>query len=1088
MKYFIFLSLSTILFSCKTKKIDAIFEKLDPSSTNVNFTNQLTENEENNVLNYEYFYNGGGVAAADFNNDGLVDLFFTGNQVPNKLYVNKGRLQFEDVTAKAFATEQNSHSWHTGVTIVDINQDGWQDIYVAVSANINNPQLRKNKLFVNNKNLSFTERAHDFGLDIGSYTTQSAFFDFDKDGDLDAYILNHNVKDFKRFDVQAVHYMRDSLAGDLLLENIAEKPAPGKEYQPKYVDISTKAGIKGNPIGFGLGVHIADLNQDNWPDIYISNDYLEEDYLYINNKNGSFTDEVKTRTNHISYFSMGNEIADINNDMLPDIISTDMLPEDNKRQKLLFGPDKYEAYLSMLKGGIHPSFMRNMLQLNNGNGSFAEIGQLAGISNTDWTWAILAADFDNDGYKDLFMSNGYLRDYTNMDFMKYYADASLQEGIKVSSMIEKMPTTKTSNYIFRNNGNLTFENKQKEWGFDDTVISNGAITADLDNDGDLEIITNNLQEPASIYKNLTSEKSKKNYLDILLPPNSKYGAKVSLYAGNSTQYQEFTPTHGFQSSAMGAMHFGLANVQTVDSIQVLWPDHSQQTLYKIDANQRLKIEKKANATAASKAQGLQMFQPEKFDYGHEQLALNDFAKQLLLPQMYSYAGPRIAKGDVNGDKLDDFYLGGGKGQAGQLFLQTKAGSFVKKQTTDFDNEKICTDTDALFFDLESDGDLDLLVLSGGYEYLEHDLALQNRIYTNDGKGNFKRNFYALDEQGYADHVAKAIDFDKDGDQDLIIGGGCKPQQYPDFNPSRLFRNDKGKLSKVDMPAFEQLGLINDLAIVDFNSDGYDDIVSVGEWTSVQFWANKRGKFEKIDTNLPDITGLWNRIISFDLENDGDKDFIIGNYGLNSQWKASETEPVKLFHADFDNNGTVDPILSYYIQGKSYPAYSRDELLEQLAPLKKKYTNYESFSSALMDDILAEFKEKTPSVLEANQLKTIMLVNNGGHYQLKELPVQAQFAPVFAMLSSDLNHDGYVDVILAGNQSHARVRTGNLDANFGQVFINNKKGGFEYLPQSLSGLDLRGDIKDLQLINNKLVAAANNAKVKLYKMANYPKTK
>ncbi len=1088
MKYFIFLSLSTILFSCKTKKIDAIFEKLDPSSTNVNFTNQLTENEENNVLNYEYFYNGGGVAAADFNNDGLVDLFFTGNQVLNKLYVNKGGLQFEDVTAKAFATEQNSHSWHTGVTIVDINQDGWQDIYVAVSANINNPQLRKNKLFVNNKNLSFTERAHDFGLDIGSYTTQSAFFDFDKDGDLDAYILNHNVKDFKRFDVQAVHYMRDSLAGDLLLENIAEKPAPGKEYQPKYVDISTKAGIKGNPIGFGLGVHIADLNQDNWPDIYISNDYLEEDYLYINNKNGSFTDEVKTRTNHISYFSMGNEIADINNDMLPDIISTDMLPEDNKRQKLLFGPDKYEAYLSMLKGGIHPSFMRNMLQLNNGNGSFAEIGQLAGISNTDWTWAILAADFDNDGYKDLFMSNGYLRDYTNMDFMKYYADASLQEGIKVSSMIEKMPTTKTSNYIFRNNGNLTFENKQKEWGFDDTVISNGAITADLDNDGDLEIITNNLQEPASIYKNLTSEKSKKNYLDILLPPNSKYGAKVSLYAGNSTQYQEFTPTHGFQSSAMGAMHFGLANVQTVDSIQVLWPDHSQQTLYKIDANQRLKIEKKANATAASKAQGLQMFQPEKFDYGHEQLALNDFAKQLLLPQMYSYAGPRIAKGDVNGDKLDDFYLGGGKGQAGQLFLQTKAGSFVKKQTTDFDNEKICTDTDALFFDLESDGDLDLLVLSGGYEYLEHDLALQNRIYTNNGKGNFKRNFDALDEQGYADHVAKAIDFDKDGDQDLIIGGGCKPQQYPDFNPSRLFRNDKGKLSKVDMPAFEQLGLINDLAIVDFNSDGYDDIVSVGEWTSVQFWANKRGKFEKIDTNLPDITGLWNRIISFDLENDGDKDFIIGNYGLNSQWKASETEPVKLFHADFDNNGTVDPILSYYIQGKSYPAYSRDELLEQLAPLKKKYTNYESFSSALMDDILAEFKEKTPSVLEANQLKTIMLVNNGGHYQLKELPVQAQFAPVFAILSSDLNHDGYVDVILAGNQSHARVRTGNLDANFGQVFINNKKGGFEYLPQSLSGLDLRGDIKDLQLINNKLVAAANNAKVKLYKMANYPKTK
>jgi enediyne biosynthesis protein E4 len=1095
MRLLVFCLFLLTFFSCKKTTSDSVFEKLDPSETNVNFVNKLVENEEDNVLNYEYFYNGGGVASADFNNDGLVDLFFTGNQVPNKLYLNKspltpgGRIEFEDITEKAFPSEKNSKSWHTGVTVVDINNDGWQDLYVSVSANIEHPELRKNKLFINdgpltpNGGISFTDKAAEYGLDLDSYSTQSAFFDYDKDGDLDCYILNHNVKDFKRFDVEAVHFMRDSLAGHRLMQNNSPLAPGGGTQVVKFTDVSIKAGIKGNPIGFGLGINISDLNGDNWPDIYISNDYLEEDYLYINNQKGGFTDEIKTRTNHISYFSMGNDIADLNNDLLPDIISTDMLPEDNKRQKLLFGPDKYEAYLSMLKGGIHPSFMRNMFQLNNGDGSFSEIGQLAGISNTDWSWSVLAADYDNDGYKDLFFSNGYLRDYTDMDFQKYYADASIQSGVKVTDMIEKMPSTLTPNYIYKNNGNLTFSNKQKDWGFDEAIITNGAVSVDLDNDGDLEIVTNNLNEPASIYKNLSTESGKTNFLNISLPNTEKYGTKIFLYSGKNTQYQEFTPTHGYQSSNMTNLHFGLGEAKIVDSVIVIWPDGLKQKEINVKSNQTLKLSKSPNVVANSPTGGRgaveSIFSYSPFSFYHSQTPLNDFARQILLPQMYSYTGPRIAKSDVNNDGLIDFYFGGGKGFAGQLFLQNKAGNFIPKSQTDFENDKISTDTDAVFFDLEGDGDQDLYVTSGGYEYLEHDLAVQNRMYLNDGKGNFTKSFDTFDDQPYADNTVKAIDFDKDGDMDLLVGGGCIPQQYPMFNPSRLYRNDKGKLTKITDPLFDNLGLINDFSVVDFNKDGFDDIVAVGEWTGVQFLENKKGKFEKLENGLEKMTGFWNRIQSIDIENDGDLDLIVGNFGLNSQYKATENEPINMNLADFDGNGSLDPIMSYYIQGKNYPAYSRDELLDQLAPLRKKYTNYELYSTAITDDILAEFKDKVPTKKEVNTLETIILVNNNGKFEKGTFPIQAQFAPVFAIAVEDLNKDGFKDIILAGNQSHARVRIGNIDANFGQVFINNKKGSFNYLPQNQSGLQLKGDVKDLQIIGNQLVVGVNNGKIGKY---------
>ncbi|MCF8326584.1 MAG: VCBS repeat-containing protein, partial [Leadbetterella sp.] len=891
MKYLFTLTFIVLLISCKNK--NQLFEKLSSGDTNIDFANKITENEIDNVLNYEYFYNGGGVASADFNNDGLQDLYYTANQGTDKIYINKGELKFEDITEKS-GIKYNGE-WKTGVSVVDINNDGYQDIYVSVSANIDNPELRGNKLYINNKDLTFTDKAAEYGLNLKTYSTQAAFFDYDKDGDLDVYLLNHNVKDFKRFDVQAVHFMRDSLAGDRLMQN----------NQGKFVDVSIAAGIKGNPIGFGLGIHTADLNNDGWTDIYVSNDYLEEDYIYINNKNGTFTDEIKSKTNHTSYFSMGNEVGDINNDLLPDIITTDMLPEDNKRQKLLFGPEKYEAYLSMLKNGIQPSFMRNMLQLNNGDGTFSEIGQLAGLSNTDWSWSVLFADYDNDGYKDVFVSNGYLRDYTNMDFMKYYADEGQQSGINIMEVIKKMPSTKTPNYIFKNNKNLTFTNKQKDWGFEDAVITNGTISVDLDNDGDLEIVTNNLNEESFVYKNLSTENKLGNYLSISCSDPRKIGAKFYLYAQNLQQFQEFTPIHGYQSSSHSNLIFGLGNLNKVDSLIIVWPDGKVQKQINITSNQTLKINYGPNKNSFSiDSEPAYFSEINAINFTHNQMPLNDFSRQILLPQMYSYQGPRITKGDVNGDGLEDIFIGSGKGFPSELFLQLANGGFSKKEQTVFKQDELCTDTDAVFLDIEKDGDLDLIVSSGGYEYLPNDLMLQNRVYINDGKGNFSKSFNALVDTPYADSSIETIDFDKDGDFDLVVGGSVVPWNFPISNPSRLYRNDAGKFTKVDDPIFNNLGIVTDITSTDFNKDGWPDLVIVGEWTGIQILQNNNGIFSILDNETSKLVGAWSSVKAGDFDKDGDEDLIVGNLGFNSQLKASTTEPVSLFYQDFDENGKI----------------------------------------------------------------------------------------------------------------------------------------------------------------------------------------
>lgn len=1072
MKFIYLLLFLCCLLSCQdnSETTGTIFKRVVANKTNIHFINKIAETEKDNVLNYEYFYNGGGVAVADFNKDGLLDLYFTANQGADKLYINQGNLQFEDKTEEAGISWNGE--WKTGVTIVDINQDDWPDIYVSVSANIDQPSLRRNKLYINQGNsdgqgLTFVEKAAEYNLDLPTYTTQTAFFDYDKDGDLDAYLLNHNVKDFKRFDVAAIQFMRDSLAGDRLLQN----------NNGKFIDVSQQAGIKGNPIGFGLGIHTADLNNDGWLDIYVSNDYLEEDYLYINNQDGTFTDQIQSQTNHISYFSMGNEVGDINNDLLPDILSADMLPEDNKRQKLLFGPDKYNAYLSMLRNNIHPSFMRNMLQLNNGNGTFSEVGQLSGISNTDWSWSILLADYDNDGYKDLFVTNGYLRDYTNMDFMNYYANEGQQEGIKVMDVIKKMPSTQVANYIFKNNGDLTFSNQQKEWGFDTPIISNGAVYADLDNDGDLEIITNNINEEASVYKNFSREKNAGNYLAIQLASDKKIGAKCYVFYKKSKQYQQYTSTHGFQSSILAPLHFGLGNVEKIDSLIVVWNDGTAQKQSNILANQLLKIDYAPNTTPFVSPTKVPLFtEAEVLDFEHKHPPTNDFDQQALLLQMYSFQGPRMAKGDVNNDGLEDLFIGGGKDQTGALFIQQKDGQFLLKQQATFQQDNRCTDTDAVFFDVEGDGDLDLYVTSGGYNYAPNDTSLRNRLYLNDGDGNFTKTLDALERASRSDCAVEVIDFDKDGDLDLLVGGSLIPLKYPLHSPSRLYENKNGKFAKTQNDVFKNLGILTDVLVLDFNQDGWQDIIAVGEFTGIICLQNNNGIFQLSEDNLSEMKGFWQRIHADDFDNDGDLDLIVGNYGLNLPFKASKEEPMTLVYDDFDTNGQLDPILSSYIQGKNHPFYSLADLTGQLAMLKKKYTSHALFSTATTEDILAIFPEKQPKTLAINTLATSYLENIDGHFQQKDLPVQAQFSPIYAILSADINQDGFKDLILGGNQSHARVRIGKLDANYGQIFLNDQKGNFIYH----SDFGIKGDVKDMEVIGNQVFVGVNNEKVKVYK--------
>lgn len=1083
------LSLIT-LFSAKAQ---SLFEPVNASRSGVSFKNTIIETASQNALTYENLFNGGGIAVGDINNDGLEDIYFISNMQLNKLYLNQGNFKFKDITQAAGVAGRVG--WKSGTSMVDINGDGLLDIYVCYSGKTD-PEKRRNQFFINQGNLTFIDKAQEMGLDDPSYTTQVSFFDYDRDGDLDAFLLATNVQVIRNLEYSQARKSKHPYAGDKLFRND----------NGRFSEVTEEAGILSNALGFGLGVTVSDVNKDGWLDIYVSNDYAEPDYLYINNRNGTFTNALDVSLQHISQFSMGSDIADINNDLLPDIFTADMLPEDNKRQKLLYGPDNYEQFALMVSEGYHYQFMRNMLHLNNGNGTFSEIGQLAGVSNTDWSWAPLFADYDNDGWKDLFVTNGYFRDYTNRDFLKYKGDYYFQkvlahEKADTLELAKSMPSTPVHNYIFKNMGNARFEDQSKAWGVSIPTFSNGAAYADLDNDGDLDLIVNNQDAEASLYRNLARQQNaSRHYITLQLKGaglnTQAIGSAVVIYTGQGRQFFELIPVRGYQSSVSGRIHTGLDSQTKIDSIVVVWPTGKKSKMANIMADQLLVLEE-VNSTSIdhdATPQTATLFKSEKspLAYRHTEYGANDFKRQPLLNTMLSPCGPVMASADVNKDGTLDIFVGGTKENPGRLFVQFSNGIFRMMGNFDFKEDTNCSDTDARFFDADGDGDQDLYVVSGGYhEYQAGEEALQDRLYINDGKGNFSKARGAIPQMSPAKSCVRPIDLDHDGDLDLFVGGRVMPGSYPQSPPSYLLLNDgSGHFTEATenlLPLLKNLGMVTDAAWLDVNEDTFADLIVMGEFMPISVFINKQGKrFEEASNQyFKNVeSGWWSKLAVADFDHDGDDDLIAGNFGLNSQFKASESEPISMVYSDFDNNGSIDPILVSYVQHKPYPFAGRDELLDQLFPLRKKFTTYAPYSEATLSDLFTPAELSQAKRLAATELRSVYFENQGKQFVKHILPPEAQYAPVHSIEVLDYNHDGHLDFILAGNQSAIRIRLGSIDANFGQVYEGNGKGNFRYVPQAESGLSFTGDVKSMKWIKTAagefLLAGINNLGIVAYK--------
>ncbi|RZM28760.1 MAG: RNA-binding protein [Pedobacter sp.] len=1075
---------------------DALFSLLPSEETHVDFNNTIVESRVANIISYQYFYNGGGVATGDLNNDGLDDIYLAGNMTKAKLYLNKGNMQFEDITSKA-GIEEIDLSWKTGVTFADVNGDGKLDIYQCYSGGLP-AKNRQNTLLINQGNDAsgmplFKEEAAKYGLNDDSYSTQAVFFDYDGDSNLDMFLLNHNPKVFTTLE-------------EVAAPAILKEPAPMmrvklyKNVNGRFEDFSDRAGLYNSSFTYGLGAGIADVNNDGKPDIYISNDYSAPDYLYINNGDGTFTDQIKQQVGHMSMYSMGNDIADINNDGLSDILTLDMLPEDNQRQKLLFAPDNYEYNDLRLKLGFHHQDMRNMLHINNGNGTFSEIGQLSGISNTDWSWAPLFADYDNDGWKDLFVSNGYLKDYTNMDFLKFKGDflRGTDPAIVKESLLElvsNMPASNVNNYIYRNNGDLTFSNKGAQWGMTLPSNSNGAAYADLDNDGDLDLVINNINLPAFIYQNNSAEVTKHNYLKLKLAGSGHntqgIGAKVWLYAKNKLQYLEQNPSRGYQSSVSPILHFGLGKMDIIDSVRIVWQGGNQQVLKNVKPNQLLALEEKnATNTFHTAATTAALFNEIKspVSFNHQKNNINDFKRQPLLINPISLNGPCMAKADVNGDGLEDLFVGGARNQAGAIFIQNKNGTFINKPVPHLDADKQSDDIAAIFFDANSDGFPDLYVASGGYStYTTEDPLLQDRLYINNGKGGFTKST-GIPKMYSSKSCVAAADFNSDGHQDLFIGGRVVPGRYPEAPQSYLLINDgKGNFSDQlanIAPAFQKAGMITDAGWADLNGDKKPDLIVVGDWMPITVLINENGKLVDKTNNYFDksYAGWWNKLLIEDLNGDGKPDLIIGNNGLNSQCKASDAEPAEMYYKDFDDNGSVDPILCMYIQGKTYPHVTRDELFDQMSMMRNRYADYKSYANQTMTEIFTADELKDAKMLKANYLKTAVFINNGkGKFKETPLPIEVQNSPIYAITIINDKQNGHKDLLLCGNVSRARLKFGNNDANYGILLKNDGKGRFSYVPQLQSGFKIKGDVKSIISFHDKLLFGINQQEIKAYQL-------
>lgn len=1070
-KWFMVFSIIAILFSCTKKNHDKgqLFTLLTPKETGVYFNNSISTNDSINLMNYEYLYNGGGVGIGNFNNDSLPDIIFTGNLKQSAIYVNKGSLQFKDITATSGINTKGK--WCTGVSVIDINFDGLDDIYICVGG-MGNKSTFPNLLYINQGDSTFTEEAASYGLADSGESIQSVFFDYDLDGDLDMYLLTGGGFENSAISARPILTNGRGRNTDRLYRNDFND-ALGHSF---FTNVSQEAGISIE--GFGLGISVFDANNDKWPDVYVSNDYLSHDLLYVNNQDGTFTEKAAEYFGHTSHFSMGNDIADIDNDGLLDLITMDMLPENHSRRKLMSGASSYDFFQMALNYGYGHQHMRNMLQHNKGNGHFSEIGQLAGIDRTDWSWAPLMADFDHDGYNDIYITNGFGKDVTDMDFVKYrekkISAFSNTEHLtkKVLDCLAQRPAIILSNYIYKNEGDLTFLNKTSSWGLEHASISNGAAYADLDVDGDLDLIVSNIDQPAFIYKNniIQQKKESANYIQIKLTgtnlnPNS-IGTTVTLYTGDNLQTKYNQPVRGFQSTINTKLHFGLKNIKNIDSLKVVWPDDKTIVKTNIKANQLLELNYKDAVFEKDNSTDKVAFVFNKdsiSDYIHEDKAHNDYRIQPLLTHGFSNQGPGMAVGDVNSDGLEDLFIGGSYGNNSTLLVQDKKGAFNKIEIAD---SELYEDLGALFFDANGDGLQDLYVVSGGSERYKGHKAYEDRLYLNDPMQVGAYTRAVLPEMLTSTATVVGGDYDNDGDIDLFIGGRVIPSEYPLAPRSYILQNNSGVFTDVTdsvCPELKNIGMVTAAVWTDFDNDFKLDLVVVGEYMPITTFKGNGKKLIK-STHKNGLTkshGLWNSIIADDFDNDGDIDFIAGNLGLNSSFKATKENPLELHYADFDNNGSIDPILSLYEEGEYYPTASLDQLTKQLSILKKQILYYNTFSKSSTADILDLLGNKKYATLQSEELKSSYIENLGNNnFSISPLPVEAQIAPVNGILSEDINLDGLLDVLLVGNNYNTEVTFGRYDASIGTVLINQGNGDFSTLKSKDSNFEVIGAAKSI----------------------------